>query len=355
VITIGRINDPYLAKDILIQGKADLIAMGRQLIADPYFPKKVAKGDVEDIRRCTACMYCHGKRIRAIKHLHCAINPWAGREVELKNIKQADCSKAIMIVGGGPAGMEAARWLKRRGHRPTIYEKNDRLGGQLLLSSLPPFKEEINTFREFLVKQIEKMGIEINLMTEVSPEFVVKKKPEVLIVATGARQVKPDIPIDDKMQCLYAWDVISGKEEISGQEVVLLGGGHVAVEIADFIAERGKTITIIEMKDTIALEMEPTSRRMLIERLERRKVKMMTKTLVQEVTARGVKIKDLKDKSLSEIPAQTVVIAFGSKPVEFDVEEIEKAGIEVHVIGDGKEVHETAEAIRDGFVVGTSI
>jgi NADPH-dependent 2,4-dienoyl-CoA reductase/sulfur reductase-like enzyme len=344
-----------LAKEILTQGKADLIAIGRQLIADPYFPKKVAEGRIDEIRQCIACNYCHGKRMRAIKHVHCAINPWAGREVELRNIKKADVSKDIMIVGGGVAGMEAARWLKRRGHCPTIYEKNDRLGGQLLLASLPPHKEEIDTFRQFLVRQVGKKGIEVNLLTEVTPEFVLKKKPGILIVATGGKPIKPNIPIDKKMKCLYALDVISGRAEISGQKIVLLGGGFVAAEIAEFIAEKGKDVTIIEMRDLIAFDMEPSSRQMLTERLEALKVKMIPKTLVQEVTAKGVKGKSVEDGSTKEFPADTVVIALGSEPVEFPVEDLEKAGIEVHFIGDAKEIRGIPEATRDGFMVGTSI
>lgn len=355
VITVGRINDPYLATDILTQGKADLISLGRQLIADPYFPQKVAEGRIDDIRQCIACNYCHGKRIRAIKHLHCAINPWAGREAELKSIKRADVSKEIMIVGGGPAGMEAARWLKRRGHRPALYEKSDRLGGQLLLACLPPHKEEINTLRQFLVRQVGKMGIEVNLMTEVTPEFVLKKKPDVLIMATGGKQITPNIPMNKKMKCLFAWDVISGKEEMIGQKIVVLGGGFVASEIAEFIAEKGKDVAILEMRDLIAFDMEPNFRQMLVDRLKTLKVKMIPKTLIQEVTAKGVKGKSLEDGRIKEFPADTVVIALGSEPMRFPVEEIEKAGIKVHFIGDGKEVHGIPEATRDGFVAGTSI
>ena len=355
VITVGRINDPILAKDILQQGKADLVAMGRQLIADPYLPNKVAEGDVEDIRQCIACNYCHGKRMRAIKHVHCAINPWAGREAELRNIKSADTPKNIMIVGGGPAGMEAARWLKQRGHRPTLYEKSDRLGGQLLLAALPPHKEEINTFCQFLVRQIGKLGIKVNLMTEVTPELVLKTKPDVLIIATGGKPIKPNIPIDGKMKCLNAWDVISGKEDIPEQKIVILGGGFVAAEIAEFIAEKGKEVTMIEMRDLIAYDMEPNFRQMLIERLEKLKVKMITKTLVQEVTAKGVKGKDVAKKSILEFPADAAVVALGAEPAEFPIQDLEKAGMKIYYLGDAKEIHGIAEAIRDGFVVGTSI
>lgn len=354
VITVGRINDPYLARDIITERKADLVATGRQLIADPYYPQKIAEGRLEDIRQCIACNYCHGKRIRPIKHLHCAINPWAGREVELTKIKQAEGSKNVMIVGGGPAGMEAARWLKRRGHRPALYEKSDRLGGQLLLASRPPHKGEIDTFRQFLVRQVGKLGVEVNLMTEVTPEMVLRKKPDVLIVATGGRQAKPPMPINKGMKCFYAWDVISGKEEIEGKKVVVLGGGFVASEIAEFIALTGKEVTIIEMRDLIAFDMEPNLRAMLIERLKELKVNMLPKTLIQEVTSKGVKGKNVEDGSIKEYPADAVMIALGVEPLEFPVEDIKKAGIAIYFIGDGKEVHGIPEATRDGFVAGIS-
>jgi 2,4-dienoyl-CoA reductase-like NADH-dependent reductase (Old Yellow Enzyme family)/thioredoxin reductase len=355
VITVGRINDPFLAKEILDQGKADLIAVGRQLIADPYFPRKILENRIEDIRQCIACNYCHGKRIRAIKHLHCAINPWAGREKELRRIKPADPPKEIMIAGGGPAGMEAARWLKRRGHRPTIYEKNDRLGGQLLIASLPPHKEEISSFVQFLVKQVEKMDIKVNLTTELTPESVLKKKPDVLVVAIGARQIEPDIPIDENMKCFNAWQVLEGKEPMEEEKIVLLGGGFVAAETAEFMAEKGKDISIIEMRDLIAFDMEPNSRQMLIERLQELKVEMVTKTLVQEVTAKGVIAKSLEDGTGKEYPADAVVMAMGSEPSEFPVEDLERAGIEVHFVGDAREIHGIAEATREGFVVGKTI
>ena len=354
VITVGRINDPYVAKEIITEGKADLIAMGRQFIADPYFPRKVFDGRIDEIRRCIACNYCHGKRTRKLKHIHCAINPWAGREAELKHIKPARVSKDVMVVGGGPAGMEAARWLKYRGHRPVIYEQTDRLGGQLQMGFLPPHKEEIRTFVQFLERQIEKMGIEVHLMTEVTPDFVLKKNPDLLVIATGARPIEPDLPMDRKMKCLYAWDVISGKEEISGQIVLVLGGGFVAAEIAEFMAEKGHDITVIEMRDEIAFDMEPNSRQLLIERLEKQNVNLLAKTFIQEVTATGVRVKRLEDGKTDELPADTVVIALGSKPVAFPTGDIENAGIETRIIGDAGEINGIAEAIRSGFLVGIS-
>ncbi len=225
----------------------------------------------------------------------------------------------------------------------------------MLIASLPPHKEEVNLFRDYLVRQIGKMGIEVNLMTEVTPEFILAKKPEVLLIAIGGRSIQPKIPIDKRIKCLYALDVISEKENISGQKVIVLGGGFVGAEIAEFIAEKGKDVTIIEMRDLIAFDMEPTSRQMLIERLEELKIKMIVKTLVQEVTANEVKGKGVEDKVIKVFPTDTVVIALGLEPLEFPIEDLEKAGIEVYTIGDAKEIHGIAEATRDGFLIGTRI
>ena len=243
VITVGRINDPVLARDILVEGKADLVALGRQLIADPCFPNKVAEGRIEDIRQCMACNYCHGRRMRAIKHVHCAVNPWAGREAELRSIKPAEKPKKVLIVGAGPAGMEASRWLKRRGHRPVLYEKSDRLGGGLLPASLPPHKEEIETFRQFLARQIGKMGVSANLSTEATAESILREKPDAVIVAAGAKPLSPDFPIDRNMACVGALEALSGKGDIPGDNVLVLGGGFVAAEVAEFMAEQGKNVT----------------------------------------------------------------------------------------------------------------
>jgi 2,4-dienoyl-CoA reductase-like NADH-dependent reductase (Old Yellow Enzyme family)/thioredoxin reductase len=355
VITVGRINDPILARDILAQGKADLVALGRQLIADPNFPKKVAEGRMEDIRQCMACNYCHGRRMRAIKHVHCAVNPWAGREAELRNIKPAEKPKKVLIVGAGPAGMEASRWLKRRGHRPVLYEKSDRLGGGLWPASLPPHKEEIETFRQFLARQIGKMGIPANLSTGATPELILQEKPDTVIIAAGAKPLKPDFPIDREMVYADAGEILSGKRNIPGDNVFILGGGFVAAEVAEFMAGRGKNVTMVEMRDLIAFDMEPSFRQMLIARLQQLGVRMITRTRVQEVTRGGVLAEDLEREEVREFPADGVVIALGAEPVEFPVERLEQAGIPVRVIGDAREVQGIAEAVRDGFLAGISV
>jgi len=355
---VGRINDPFLARDIIAGGKADLVDLGRQLIADPYFPRKVADGQIDDIRRCIACNYCHGKRIRAMKHLHCAINPWAGREAELREIKPAVVPKKVMIIGGGAAGMEAARWLAKRGHRVSLYEKSHRLGGQILLASLPPNKGEINSFLDFLLHQIKKLGVETHLNFEVTPEFVLQEKPDALLVATGGRQIQPgNIPMDSGIKSFYSWQILLGQDKTLGQKVVILGGGFAAAETAEFIHRRklAGEITIVEMREAIAYDMEPIFRQMLIERLEESGVKMVANFFIQEVTAAEVVGQDVRNNKVRRVPVDTAVIALGTESVEFPVEAIKKAGIKVLFMGDAREPNGIAEAVRDGYLAGISI
>lgn len=354
----GRINDPYLARDVIAGKKADLVDLGRQMLADPYFPQKIAEGKIEDIRQCMACNYCHGKRMRAIKHVHCAINPLTGREGEFKSIHPAAEPRKVMVIGGGIAGMKAATWLAKRNHRVVLYEKSHQLGGQILLASLPPQKEEINTFAQYLIRQVKKSGVEIHLNQEVNPEFVLHQKPDVVIVATGGRQIQPSsIPIDPKMVCIPAWKILSDGRGELGEPVVVLGGGFVAAEVTEYICKKGlaKDITIVEMREAIAFDLEPSFRQMLIEKLQKFGVKMFTHFLIKEVTATEVIGQNLKNNRTSKVKADTVVIALGTESVDFPVELLKKNGIKILAIGDAKEPQGIAEAVRDGFWAGTSI
>ena len=354
----GRINDPYLARDVIAGKKADLVDLGRQMLADPCFPQKIAEGKIEDIRQCIACNYCHGKRMRAVKHVHCAINPLTGREGELKNIHPAAEPRKVMVIGGGIAGMIAATWLAGRNHRVSLYEKRDQLGGQILMASLPLQKEEIHTFARYLIRQVKKSEVEIHLNQEVNPEFVIQQKPEVVIVATGGRQILPSsIPMDPKMVSIPAWKILSDGGGKLGESVVVLGGGFVAAEVAEFIGKKGLAgdITIVEMREAIAFDLEPGFRQMLIEKLQKYGVKMFTRFLIKEVTATEVIGQNLKNNRTSKVKADSVVIAMGTESVDFPVEVLKKNGIKVVTVGDAKEPQGIAEAVRDGFWAVTSI
>ena len=358
VSVAGRINDPFLARDIIAQKKVDLVDLGRQMIADPYFPQKIEQGQIQDIGSCIACNYCHGKRMRAMKQVRCAINPWAGREAELRENKPAATSQKVMVVGGGIAGLQAAQWLGKRGHRVFLYEKSDRLGGQIRLAAMPPHKEEIRQFLELSIRQIKKLKVKIHLNSEVTPERLIQEHPQAVILATGGRPLRPpNIPLHDKMKCIYAWDVLSGKEKFLGEKTVVLGGGFVGAEVADFIRSTGiaKEVEIVEMREAMALDLEPAFRQLLIERLQSLGVKMLSHFRVREVTARQVIGEDVRTKDTKKIDADAVVIALGTESVEFPLEAVQKKGIRFFLIGDAHTPRGIAEAVRDGYLAGISV
>jgi 2,4-dienoyl-CoA reductase (NADPH2) len=358
VSVAGRINDPFLARDIIAQKKVDWVDFGRQMIADPYFPQKIADGQIQDICACIACNYCHGKRIRAMKQVRCAVNPWAGREAELGEIKPAMTSKKVMVVGGGIAGMQAAIWLRQRGHRVSLCEKGDRLGGQTLLATRPPGKEEINRLLEGSIRQIKKLNIKVHLKREITPEWVIKEDPHTVVIATGGRPIRPqDILLKGKMKWVYAWDILSGKEKPRGKKIVVLGGGFVGAETADFIctAGQGEEVWIVEMRGAIAYDLEPAFRQLLMERLQKFGVKMVTHFRARKMTAKQVLGEDVRTKDTIKIDADTVVMAVGTEPVEFPLGSIRKKGIKFFAIGDARSPRGIAEAVREGYLAGTSI
>jgi NADPH-dependent 2,4-dienoyl-CoA reductase/sulfur reductase-like enzyme len=353
----GRINDPCLARDIIARGQADLVDLGRALLADPSFPAKIAAGRMDEIRRCIACNFCLDQRLRQGKQVHCAINPQAGRESELDQVQPASASRKVLVIGGGIAGMEAARWLAKRGHRVSVYEEGEQLGGQTRLAALPPRKGEIHNLLDFLIGEMKRLGIDVHLKSQATPELAVKEKPDVAVLAAGGTPVRPAFPIHPKMKCMSAWDVLSGKQKTLGSKTAVLGGGFVGAETAEYICEKklAGEVTIAEMRGEVAFDLEATFRETLMEKLKSFGVRMITDFLVKEVTESGVLGQDTKNKRAQTIEADTVVLALGTAAVGFPLDELKKAGIETQVIGDAHNPQGIAETLREGYLAGISI
>jgi len=343
VIAVGRINDPELAEKILQEGKADLVSMGRALLADPELAKKAAAGALDDIRRCTACDECIA-RLFFNENIACSVNAALGREDKYR-IRKAEVPKRVFIVGGGPAGMEAARVSALRGHEVVLYEKSDRLGGQLNLAVVPPHKEEMKSVAPYLENQIRKLGVKVVLGEEVTPLLVEKIKPDVVFIATGSIPTIPEILGVKGDHVVTAHDVLTGKASVK-ERVVVVGGGMVGAETAEFLAEKGKKMTILEMLRRIGMDMVPMAILMLYKRLKKLGVDMITNAKVEEITEDGVVYE--KDGEKQTVEADSVVLAAGSKPNISLMKALEDKVAKIYAIGNAKEPGNVLEAIHEG-------
>jgi 2,4-dienoyl-CoA reductase-like NADH-dependent reductase (Old Yellow Enzyme family)/thioredoxin reductase len=331
VIVAGKLGDPMLAEKVLKEGKADLIAMGRPLLVDPELPKKADEGRLGDIRPCIYCNEACAGNVSRMWRIGCVVNPALGREKEYE-IEPAAKARRVLVVGGGPAGMEAARIASLRGHKVTLYEKEKFLGGQLLAASAPQFKQPIRDFMEYLKTQVKKQGVKLQLGKKVTPALIKRLKPDVVVIATGATHCIPNIPGADGDNVATASDILLGKKKV-GEEAVIIGGGVVGSELAWFLAEQGKKVTIVEMLGAVAMDMNMFSRLYLLDKLGELGVNMAVDTTARKITNKGVVAIDAEGKK-QVIEADTVMLAAGFKcnnPLE---KKLKSMVLEVYAIGD---------------------
>jgi 2,4-dienoyl-CoA reductase-like NADH-dependent reductase (Old Yellow Enzyme family)/thioredoxin reductase len=351
VIAVGRIHDPLLAESILQEGKADLIGMGRALFADPELPKKTVEGRLGDIRKCIACNECT-RRFYGNLSVRCTVNAAMGREKEF-DIRSAVNVKRVLIVGGGAAGMEAVRVAALRGHKVMLYDQANELGGQIRLASVPPYRGEIKNVSEYFSNQIRKLGVKFELNKKVTLALIKEIKPDVVILATGSTPLLPEIPGINRDNVVLANDVLAGKTDV-GETVVVAGGGMVGSEVAEFLAEKGKKVTIVEMLNEIASDMEVRTRKLLMSRLAKHGVKMFTGVKIDEVTEEGMSVIN-KKRERHVIKADTILMALGAKANNKLAEELKDRSWEFYCIGDCVEPRRIIDAIYEGSYVARQI
>jgi len=355
VVACNRINDPVLAEQVLAEGRADLVGMARAFLADPRILRKASEGRLEDIRTCIACNQGCFDHVFMLKPITCLLNPRVNRERETE-LKPADKKKTVLVAGGGPAGMEAAWVAARRGHDVILCEEAGQLGGQGLLAGVPPGREEWAEMVRYLSRQVDRTGVEVMLGTPASPEVVEEINPDVVVMATGAKQLVPGIEGIDGPNVVMSWDVLSGEAD-TGDRVVVVGGGAVGIETGTFLAEKGKDVTVLEMLDTCGADIGLSTRWTILQDAVRAGVKLAETCSVKKITPDGVTADRCGEPA--EFEADTVVIAVGSVPdtdLEKDLEaEGLLAGIELKKIGDCVEPRKAIDAIHEGFEVGLQI
>ena len=352
VIAVGRIT-AGLAERALEEGWADFMASGRALLADPEYVAKLAQGGSGDITPCIACHRCVDAVVFRNRAITCTVNAALGREGEYR-ITPATRPKRVLVVGGGPAGMEAARVAALRGHQVTLYEKGSKLGGQLNLAIVPPAKRErLEPFAHYLTTQIEKLNIEIRLGKEVTAALVEQLKPDAVVLACGVNDFVPEIPGIDRANVVGYQDVLSGKAAV-GSKVAVIGGELVGCETADFLAERGRQVTMMRRGRRMATKVILMALPSLLSRLRSNGVTMLTEVSYEQINDRGV-VLTTREGERRTIEADTVVLAAGARPNNELYRALEGKVEELYLIGDAVEPRSILEAVADGARVGRAL
>ncbi|MBN1802467.1 MAG: FAD-dependent oxidoreductase [Candidatus Lokiarchaeota archaeon] len=343
IITGGRINDPRLANQIIKEGRADMVHMGRAFFADPYFPKKALKGEFDDIRMCIGCCRCFDQ-VPKLKQITCSVNAEVGKEGY--KLGKAEKSKKVLIIGGGPAGMEAARVASLRGHEVILWEKNRMLGGNLILATIAPYKEEIKCLINYLTYQMKKLGVKVELGKVATVEAVLNANADEVIAAIGGLPIVPDIPGVDSKIVESSIDVLNGIVD-TGDKVVIVGGGMIGCETAEYLASKGKDVTIIETFPKIARDIGASMRWSIVMRLKKWGINLLTSSNVLKIIDKGILVEN--EGKTQIIKADTIVIAMGIKSNDELINSLKDKIPYLHILGDCKTPARILEAIHEGY------
>lgn len=358
IATVGRITEPWFAEELIANGKADICMIGRANLCDPEFVQKACEGREDEIRPCIGCLRClngimFGKRVA------CTVNPSLELENE-DNIPAAQEKKQVLVIGGGPAGMEAAFVAKKRGHEVVLCEKSDSLGGLVKLAAVPIAKQELTKVIQYMERKLTREGVEIRLNCEVTEEMLKNEFAGYEVIAgTGADPIVVNAFTAFK-HCVTADDILAGKA-FAGRKVVVIGGGSVGCETADYLAPlvndlfpRNREIILLEMADGIMLQESGPGRSLLTQRMMKKGIQIHCKAKVEKVEAEKIYYTENgEEHCISD--ADTLVLAMGYRPDSKLEETLKKANVSYHLIGDAKKVGNIKDAITEGYQIAREI
>lgn len=353
VIVAGKIYTPDIAEEILQNGEADFISLGRIMLADPDFVKKAQEDRPEDIIQCVSCNSGCVERMFAGKVTSCVFNPLTGYETQIE-IKPAETKKKVLVIGGGPGGLEAARVAAERGHDVTLFEQTSDLGGQYIIAGRSPHKGVMEDAARHMGYLAMKAGVDVRLYTKATPDRIKALQPDAVIVATGSEPVIPSIEGVDGGNVYEARKVINGDTRVKEHKVAVIGGGLVGLEAAEFLIEQGKQVCIIEMLDQIGAGLEIYIRPHMMQVLEVNKVDVHVRSKCMAIGKDSITVE--QDGRRESIASDAVVIAIGAKSDPENVAAMAAALVpECHIIGDAKSVGNVIDAIWQGNEVARSL
>jgi len=363
VVARGRITDPVQAEEILANNQADMVSIVRGIIADPEFPNKAREGRLDEIRRCIGCSEaCWGAIYFSrgfARGISCTMNPVIGREgwPGWGELIPATTRKRVMVIGGGPAGLETARVAAERGHQVSLYDKGSELGGQTQIAARAPSRDGFLDLGRYYAHQMKLLGVDVHLNTEVTAEMVKEQSPDAVVVATGSVPLVPDIPGVDGENVVNVWQVLNEEAEIGDNVVVIADDDHVqSLSAADFLAERGKKVEVVFWNYYAGSKAEPATRQAIHQRLLRNGVKLTPNTRVREIDGSTVVTVNVFTSEENRIEGvDTVVLGCGGKENNSLYYALKGQVPEIHAVGDANGVRKVHDATMEGATVGRQL